>query len=248
MVPLSKEKIEEFFAKLSAQERLLVVVAAVMVFCALTDRVLTGPLLDKLKDIDQNISAQKEMIKRDRRIISFHDRILSEYDTYRTYLDSEDLTQEEIVSALLKKIETLAKDHQITVKNIQPGDMEEKPLHRIYKTAIDSEGTLVNMLAFMTSLEESDSLFQIPRYTMAPKSKGADVVKCTMDISRMLITSEKIAGESEEEPGVMPPPEIGENADDQDVAPDASFAEDPSETLDAFYPGFDAAVESPDPS
>ena len=80
----------------------------------------------------------------------------------------------------------------MTVTNTRPGAVEEKPNFRVYKTSIDCEGKLGNVLSFINLLEQSDYLFQVERYTMGPKSKGSEIVKCTLDIARILITSEKI--------------------------------------------------------
>ena len=70
--------------------------------------------------------------------------------------------------------------------------MEEKPNFRVYKTSIDCEGKLGNVLSFINLLEQSDYLFQVEGYTMGPKSKGSDITKCTFDIARILITAENI--------------------------------------------------------
>ncbi len=185
-------KLNDFFTKLSKQERLLFFIAAGFVALMLTDRVLLGPILENLRGMDEKIRTEEEAIKRDRRIQSFSERILDKYSQYSAYLDSGKLSPEEIISALLKRIEVTAKRHKITVKNIQPGDTEKKPLYLVYKTGIETEGTLGDMLTFMGKLEQSDYLFQINHYDIAPKSKGAEVVKCVMDISRIIITAEKL--------------------------------------------------------
>ena len=100
--------------------------------------------------------------------------------------------QEEIIAALLKKIETLASQQSVTVTNVRPGDVEDKSNFRIYKTSIDCEGKLGNILSFVNLMEQSDYLFQVERYTMSPKSKGSEITKCTFDIARILITAENI--------------------------------------------------------
>ena len=106
-------------------------------------------------------------------------------------MDTGAMKQEEIVAALLKKIETLAAQQSVLITNVRPDDVEEKPNFRIYKTSIDCEGKLGNVLMFIHLLEQSDYLFQVERYSMGPKSKGSDIIKCTLDIARILITVEK---------------------------------------------------------
>jgi len=198
LTAMAKEKkeikfdIEEIFSKLNPQSRILFIVAAVFLALALMDRLMIGPFTSQMKYMEAENKAQKESIKRSKRVISFREGILSEYSKYSTYLDTGEMAQEEIIAALLKKIETLAGQQSVTVTNVRPGDVEDKSNFRIYKTSIDCEGKLVNILSFVNLMEQSDYLFQVERYTMSPKSKGSEITKCTFDIARILITSEHI--------------------------------------------------------
>ncbi|HOW59978.1 MAG TPA: hypothetical protein PLO78_09680 [Candidatus Omnitrophota bacterium] len=185
---------EAIFFKLSGPGRILFIVTVVFVMMALMDRLMIGPYMSQMQYMEAETKAQRESIKRSKRIIAFRDSISQEYAKYSTYLDSGEMTQEQIIAALLKKIETLAGQQSVTVTNIRPGDVEEKPIYRVYKTSIDCEGKLGNILSFINLLEQSDYLFQVERYTMGPKSKGSDIAKSTLDIARTLITAEKIDG------------------------------------------------------
>lgn len=187
-----KFNIEEIFSKLNPQSRILFIVTVVFVALALMDRLMIGPFTSRMNYMEAESKAQKEDIKRSKRVISFRDGILEEYLKYSTYLDTGEMTQEEIIAALLKKIETLASQQSVTVTNVRPGDVEDKSNFRIYKTSIDCEGKLVNVLSFVNLMEQSDYLFQVERYTMSPKSKGSEITKCTFDIARILITAENV--------------------------------------------------------
>ena len=188
-----KFDIEEIFSKLDGKSRILFIVAAIFIAAALMDRLMIGPFTSQMHYMEAESKAQKENIKRSKRVVSFRQGILDEYAKYSTYLDTGEMTQEEIIAALLKKIETLAAQQSVTVTNIRPGDIEEKPNFRVYKTSIDCEGKLGSILSFINLLEQSDYLFQVERYSMGPKSKGSDITKCTFDIARILITSENIS-------------------------------------------------------
>ncbi|HNX69514.1 MAG TPA: hypothetical protein PLL75_06185 [Candidatus Omnitrophota bacterium] len=187
-----KFNLEEIFAKLSGPSRILFIVAAVCLTLALMDRLMFGPFGSQMKYLEAEERAQRETIKRSKRVISFSGSIVDEYGKYSTYLDTGKMNQEEIVAALLKKIETLAGQQSVTITNIRAGDVEEKPIYRVYKTSIDCEGQLGNLLSFINLLEQSDYLFQLQRYSMGPKSKGSDIVKASLDIARILITADDI--------------------------------------------------------
>ena len=187
-----KFNIEEIFSKLTGKSRILFIAAAIFLALALMDRLMIGPFTSQMEYLKAEAKAQTESLRRSKRVVSFRDGIFQEYSKYSTYLDTGEMTQEQIISALLKKIETIAGQQSVTVTNTRPGDVEEKPNFRVYKTSIDCEGKLGNVLSFINLLEQSDYLFQVERYTMGPKSKGSDIVKCTFDIARILITSENV--------------------------------------------------------
>jgi hypothetical protein len=196
-----KINLEEFFANLTGGRKALFIAAVVCVTVMLMDSLMLGPFLSQTEYMKAESKAQKENIKRSKRIISFRDRILEEYAQYSVYLDTGEMTQEAIIAALLKKIETLAKQQNVTITSVRPGDVEEKPSYSIYKTSIDCEGLLTNVLSFINLLEQSDYLFLVQRYSMGPKSKGSDIIKCTLDISRTLIGAEDVVGlQSSKEP------------------------------------------------
>lgn len=186
-----KFNFNEMISQMSSQNRILFVVTVIMVALALMDRLMIGPFSSQMKYMEAENQAQMENLKRSHRIISFRDGIMEEYQKYSTYMDTGAMKQEEIVAALLKKIETLAGQQSVLITNVRPDDVEEKPNFRIYKTSIDCEGKLGNVLMFIHLLEQSDYLFQVERYSMGPKSKGSDIIKCTLDIARILIAVEK---------------------------------------------------------
>ena len=190
---ISSFNFDEFFSGLKGPTKILFFATVISVALALMDRLMIGPFLSQEQYMKAENKAQRENIRRSKRIISFRERILEEYNQYSTYLDSGDMTQEVIVAALLKKIETIAVQQGVTTTGIRPGDVEEKPIYRIYKTSLDCEGKLTSILSFINLLEQSDYLFQVQRYSMGPKSKGSDIIKCTLDISRILITTENVS-------------------------------------------------------
>jgi len=160
-----------------------------------------GPITSHIKILDSEIRAKSHSIQRDMRVVSFKKKILSEYQRFAQYLDTGEKSQEEIIGNLLRKLETLATQNNIKISNVKPGEIEEKPIYKVYKTSLDFEGTLAESFIFMDQLEEFDNLFQIDQYTLTPKTKAGTSLKCSMEISRILISAEDAlsgAAESEE--------------------------------------------------
>jgi len=184
------DKLKDLYKNFSNRERILFYVTIGALVFMMADLLVLGPVLSQISILDGEIKAKSQAIQRDMRIYSFRESIFKEYHHYESYLDSGDRTQEEIIAKLLRKLETLAAANTITITNVMPGELEDKPIYKIYKTSLNFEGTLKDVVTFMNLLEESDNLFQIGRYQLEPKSKTGTQMKCNMDVSRILITAE----------------------------------------------------------
>lgn len=187
------EKVQGFYTKLNSRERLLLVLGVFAIVIVLLDRAILGPILSEMKVQDSQIKGQTQTIKRNFRILSFTDSIMNEYAGFTKYLDKGNRLEDEIISDLLRKIETLATKNNVRISNITPGEVEERTFSKEYQTSIECSSSLQSLLRFMNQLEESDYLFSIDRYTLSPKSKGSDEIKCNIVISRSLVTSEAVS-------------------------------------------------------
>jgi len=202
------DQINAFYGKLGKNERILFFVALGCVGLLILDRLVIGPILSEMKVLEGELETRSLSIAKSQRILSFKDSILTRYSGVSSYFDSGEKTQQEIIADLLKKIETLAQQKSISIASIKTGEMEDRVVLQEYRTNIDCEGKLSDVFDFMNALEQSDYLFQIIQYSLAPKSKGSDVVKCTMTVSRMLIAAEDLGGVSGESKskGIETPP------------------------------------------
>lgn len=187
------EKLKTLYNKMTPREKGLFYGACAVIFLMISDLMVLHPILSHIKVLEAEIDAKAQSIQRDMRIASFKDSIIGDYRQYEKYLDTGEKTQEEIIAGLLKKLESVASQNNIKITNVMPGELEDKPIYKIYKTTLEFEGNLKDTLVFMNTLEESDNLFQITRYLLAPKNKSGESMKANMDVSRILITAEDIA-------------------------------------------------------
>jgi len=199
MLDMIFEKISGFYKSLSPKERTLFFVAIGMVSLLLFDRLVIGPILTEMKVVEKDLETREGEIAKNLRVLSFKNSIIDRYSKFSSYFDPGDKTQQEIIADLLKKIENLARQQNISIANIKTGEMEDRVVLQEYRTNIDCEGKLSDMFEFMHLLEQSDSLFQVTQYSLIPKAKGSEEVKCSMTVSRMLIAAENI---QKEEPAV----------------------------------------------
>lgn len=184
--------IQEFISKLAKRERILVFASVAMIFLAFMDRAILGPILQQIKILDASIEAKTQMLKRNNRILSFSDSILKEYARNDKYLSSPDKNEQEMIASDLHAIETLAAQNTVTISNIKAGDITESPLSKELQINLDCEGTLAHTLQFMRALEDSNYLFRIKKYNLAPKSKTSELIKSNIEMIRIVIVKDEI--------------------------------------------------------
>ena len=81
--------IQKFISNLSGKEKKILYVTIVFVFLAFFDRLFMGPVLEKLSNIDDEISLQEESIVRDLRFLNYKDRIIKEEEIFSIYANPE---------------------------------------------------------------------------------------------------------------------------------------------------------------
>ncbi len=179
--------IKEFFSKLSEKERKILYVTIVFVVFAVLDRVFLGPVTVRLKAIDEDIDEQKNIIKRDLRILAYKDRIIKENNDFSTFFTGQDSKQEEIIASFLKKIEVLATDAKVNLVKVSPSETQQRKGFVEYYANLECEGNLVNVVAFMHAVDTAPDLLKVVKYTMSPKKAGSDDVSAVMTVTKAII-------------------------------------------------------------
>ncbi len=184
--------IQDFFSKLGKQERILVFIAGFFVLFAILDRVVLGPILSQIKVLDAEIEAKSQMVRRNKRILSFRDRITNEYNQYKSYLSAENASNQELIAEYFRVIESMANKKSIMIFDIQAGEESESPFARSIPIMLDCGGSLADVLDFIKMIEESNYLFLVTGYKFAPRSKGSDILRCTIQVQATIISEDVI--------------------------------------------------------
>jgi len=184
-------------AKMGTRERIVAAVAVFFVFLTIMDRVVMGPILSQMQVLDLETEEKVQAISRNMRILSYRDSIIKEFNRFAAYWQNEKQSHDEIIAEHLREVETLANYSSIAISRIESGEFEETPLNIEFGVSLDCEGTLGNMLQFMKFITDSNLIFRIDKYMMAPKSKGSDIIKATIFLTRILVMAEEIPSADE---------------------------------------------------
>lgn len=183
--------INDFYSKLSDQEKKIFYVAVGIVLLMVLDRAFLGPVLSRMKSLDSEIVQQKNMIQRDLRFLSYEDRILKENEALKAYYDNRTKTVEEIIAVFLKNLEMMATQSKVNLIKVAPTDSQQKKGYVEYYASLECEGFFENLAAFMYAIDTSKDLLKIVKVSMGLKRASGEEILCNMVVAKIIIDSDK---------------------------------------------------------
>ena len=183
--------INDFFTKLSDQEKKIFYVAIAVVLLMALDRVFLGPVLSRMKSLDVEIAQQKNVIQRDLRFLSYKDRIMKENETLKSYYETKSKTVDEIIAVFLKNLEGMATQSQVNLIKVSPTDSKRKKGYIEYYASLECEGFLENLATFMHAIDTSNDLLKIIKVNMGLKRASGEEILCNMVVAKIIIDSDQ---------------------------------------------------------
>lgn len=181
--------LSSLISKLSNRERIIFFITIFLIFSLIVNRLILNPALLRIETLDKDISEQKEIIRKSFLMLSRKEEIIAEYDKYIPYFEKVESKSEEPIS-FLKSIENLAKNSSVELLDIKPTSSREGDLTKEYSISLNCEAPMENIFDFLYSVENSDQLLNIEKIHITPKEEGTNIVRCSMDISKVLILAE----------------------------------------------------------
>ena len=181
------QKLGHFITRLSKRERGVFYGAVFVVLLLLLDRSIIYPVYSKIKSLNTQIKDAKIVIAKDMRILAQKERIEAEAKKYASFSSKEE-AEEEAMTTFLKEIEALANKSSLYVVDMKPqGVKEEKDKSIRYMISLSCEGQMEQIMNFMYSIENSNSLLTVERYQVSPKTRESSIAQSSMTISKTAI-------------------------------------------------------------
>ena len=184
---LNLKAISKIVSRFSNREKMILYGAAFFISIALLDRVVVGPIVDKMDSLNREIHEREVSIKRNLRILAYKDRISSEYAKYTGYLEDFESEEEEITS-FLKEVETIANESAIYLIDMKPRGLQSVGSSMQYLVSLTCEAEMESIIEFMYNIENSEKLLTIEKYDISPKEKGSSSTQRTITISKSVVT------------------------------------------------------------
>lgn len=178
-------KLGVYLSKLKKREKFVFYGAAFFVGAALVDRIILGPILNKMTLLDERISVQEDLIRKNARIVAEKERIQVVAAEFAPYLRAGS-SQEEEVARILGEVEKLARKTSLYVVDMKPMGMTEEAANRKYTVDLNCEAQMEQITNFMYEIENSPILLVVESFSISPKSKETSIAKCNMRIANVI--------------------------------------------------------------
>ncbi|MCK5451498.1 MAG: type 4a pilus biogenesis protein PilO [Candidatus Omnitrophica bacterium] len=178
--------INQFLARLSNRERIVVIAAVVIISAMLLDRIVLGPIVSKIYVLGSTIKDKEKALRMNMRILSNEDRTKKEEEFYKKYSLTA-LSPEDELASLLGEIETMALSSKVYLIDSSPSGTKEKGIFKIYLIKVDCGGTMNEIFRFLHSMENSRKLMGIESLRVRPTEKDSDIMKCNLIVTKTVL-------------------------------------------------------------
>ena len=179
--------INKFISGLSPIERRILTAASLFVLLALFDRLLIGPSLGRLRDIDDSIVKQETTIRQNMMYLAHRDRIQKEAAVYNDFYAKDVRAEEEIIAEFLKRMELMATQSQVELSKVAPAGQDYQKDYIKYLVTLDCSGKLENIANFVYSINNARELLRVEKMNINGNSKDVEKVLANLTISRLII-------------------------------------------------------------
>ncbi|MBI4313551.1 MAG: hypothetical protein HY594_01915 [Candidatus Omnitrophica bacterium] len=152
-------------SRMSKKEQLLAVATVLVVALLLLDRVVLSPWIRHLGKLREEIRRLEETHIGYQRLLGLGDRVRADAEILKPYLKpgaASDLQ----MAGMLKEIEGMARQSQISLEGIKPLPGDETDLIQSYAFEVQFQSFLPQWIRFLHLIETSPSLFEVERASL----------------------------------------------------------------------------------
>lgn len=179
--------INKFISGLSASEKKVLAIAGLFVLFALFDRLLVGPSMSRMKELDDTIAKEEDVIRQNLRFLGYRDRIIKDAAAFKDYYTRDVRSEDEVIADFLKKLELMGTQAKVDLTKISPAGQESLKEYVKYFATMDCSGKLEDLTQFIYSINNSKELIKVEKMTLAGNARNAQVVQASLTVSKMII-------------------------------------------------------------
>lgn len=176
----------EILSKFSSRERIFLYAAIVFVSCIFLAGALIFPVLEKFRQLNEEILIQEKLLARNVRNLLQKDKVVAEHKQFENYSIVVGSYEEEMAK-FLGAVEGYARESQVYLVNIKPHPVIEMDFCKKYAIEVNSQGEMKGLISFLYKIESSGAFMNIEKLQLSAKKAGSPVVEGVMVINKILI-------------------------------------------------------------
>ncbi len=184
--------VKAFVSGLSDKERKLFYMTCAILGVVLFDRIIVGPVTERLSMLKEETRAQMRLTQQNIQILEYRDRIINNALKYEAYYVPKVLSREERIGRFLRDVEDIARQAGVSLSDISPVRVPEGQDMPVYGLTLECDGEMQNMISFFYGIDASEKPIRISAFNMGVMSAEDHTVRCRIDIDKLIVTTEGI--------------------------------------------------------
>lgn len=172
--------------KLTKREKIIFTICIISVLSYFGFNYVFLPLRAKINDLNNEISRKELKLKKSYKILGQKDSLEQTYKKYSAYVKQKD-TDEQEMSMLLKEVDSVGKDIDISISNMKPLRVRAVDFYKKFSVELEAEGMLEDLTKFVHTLQSPPYLLKIEKLRIERRSMRTNNLKSFMLISRIRI-------------------------------------------------------------
>ena len=179
-------KLKQLFSKLSKRQRILLYVAATIVFFVSLDRLVYHPIVSRINELDQEILLKENQLRRNLRNMAARETVHKAYSAYASYALTAG-SDDEKIAALLNELEGLARKSGLSLVAVKPRPSTKIDIGKQYPVEVEVETEITPLIKFIYDLHSSQNFLRVKKLRLAPKGSRTPDLKGYLLISKTMV-------------------------------------------------------------
>jgi hypothetical protein len=185
--------VRSFFDGLSPKEKKLVYLTGLVLGLMAFDRLVIGPIFHESRMIDERIRDQITHTEKNIRLLAYSERILEEGASYSDYYTREGLSREVLIATFLGEVESIAKNAEISLSNINPVNVIPRDEYTEFSLDLECQGKMKNIIDFMYKIDSARKPMKVRSFEIAVRNRENYEVRCGLTVEKMIFTRAEMA-------------------------------------------------------
>ena len=168
----------------------MLVIAALFVLLALFYRLLLGPSLGRMKELDESIAKEEDVIKQNMRFLGYRERIVNEASAFKAFYTQDVRSEDEVIADFLKKLELMGTKAKVDLSKISPAGQDYQKDRVKYFATMDCSGKLEDVTNFVYTINNSQELIKVEKMALSGNARNAEVVQASLTVSKMIVAAD----------------------------------------------------------